>query len=137
MRLKRSSLSIALALVVVASVLAPCQAEAGLLARLNKPVVPGMPSLPGLPTISPLGLIAPRLSNAVLVAQKGGLKTQAGRLSGLGVVAPRVSPIAALAVAPPKTSQARLLYGLTILSPRTAVLVGMLQAAHGAAGGLR
>lgn len=109
----------------------------GLFARLNKPLVPGMPVTPGLPTASPLGLIAPRLSNAVLVFQKGGLRTPAGRLSGLGVVSPRVSPVAALVSMPPKTRQAGLMYGLTILSPRAAVLVGMLQGFRGMAAGLR
>lgn len=115
---------------------APVQA-AGPLARLNKPIVPGMPTLPGLPTASPLGLIAPRLSNAVLVFQKGGMRTPAGRLAGVGVLSPRVSPVAALISAPPQTRQARMMYGLTILSPRVAVLVGMLQGARGLAAGLR
>ncbi len=100
----------------------------GLFARLNKPLVPRMP---GLPTVSPLGLIAPRLSNIVLLGQLGGLQTAAGRLSGLGVLAPRVSPLVALVRTPPKTLQARFAYGLSILSPRAMVLVGMLQAARG------
>jgi hypothetical protein len=113
------------------------QAANGLLARLNKPIIPGMTPLPGMPTASPLGLLAPRLSNAVLVPQKGGLRTPAGRLSGLGVVSPRVSPMAALVRTPPKTGQARLLYGLAILSPRTAVLVSMLQGARGLSAGIR
>ena len=112
-------------------------AGGGLLARLNKPIVPGMPALPGLPTVSPLGLIAPRLSNAVLIFQKGGLKTPAGRLSGLGVLSPRISPVAALISVPPQTRQARLMYGLTILSPRAAVLVGMLKGVRGLAAGIR
>jgi hypothetical protein len=112
-------------------------ASGGLLARLNKPIVPGMPTLPGMPTASPLGLIAPRLSNAVLIFQKGGLKTPAGRLSGLGVVSPRISPVAALITTPPKTRQAQMLYGLTILSPRAAVLVAMLKGARGLAAGVR
>jgi hypothetical protein len=96
-----------------------------------------MPTLPGLPTASPLGLIAPRLSNAVLMFQKGGLGTQAGRLSGIGLVAPRVSPMVALFAAPPKTRQATMMYGLTMLSPRVAVLVAMLQGARGLTAGLR
>ncbi len=129
---------VALAIAAIfASSFCPNQADAGILARLNKPIVPGMPTLPGLPTASPLGLIAPRLSNAVLIFQKGGLKTPAGRLAGVGVLSPRVSPIAALITAPPKTTQARMMYGLTILSPRVAVLVGMLQGARGMAAGLR
>jgi hypothetical protein len=125
------------AMCLVASSGSSVQAANGLLARLNKPIVPGMAPLPGLPTASPLGLIAPRLSNAALVFQKGGLRTPAGRLSGLGVLAPRVSPVAALMSAPPKTRQARLMYGLTILSPRAAVLVSMLQGARGMAAGFR
>lgn len=112
-------------------------APRGPLARLNKPLVPGMPTLPGLPTASPLGLIAPRLSNAVLIFQKGGLRTPAGRLSGIGVLSPRVSPVVALFTAPPKTRKAAMMYGLTILSPRAAVLVGMLQGARGLTAGLR
>ena len=43
-----------------------------------------------------VGLIAPRLSNAVTMFQRGGLGTPAGRLAGLGLVAPRVSPFAAM-----------------------------------------
>ena len=109
----------------------------GVFARLNKPLVPGMPTLPGLPTASPLGLIAPRLSNAVLMFQKGGFGTQAGRLSGIGLVAPRVSPMVALFAAPPKTRQATMMYGLTMLSPRVAVIVAMLQGARGLTAGLR
>ncbi len=137
MLLKRSIVFSLVATVVVASSVSPAQAATGLLARLNKPIIPGMATLPGMPTASPLGLIAPRLSNAALLFQKGGLRTPAGRLSGLGVVSPRVSPIAALVSTPPKTRQARMMYGLTILSPRAAVLVSMLQAARGMAAGLR
>jgi hypothetical protein len=105
----------------------------GPLARLNRPLIPGMP---GLPTVSPLGLIAPRLSLAMLFFQQGGLRSQAGRLAGLGVLSPRISPVAAFAVRPPVTPQAQLMYGMTILSPRLAVLCGMLKAARGAASGL-
>jgi hypothetical protein len=125
------------AMFLVASSVTPAQAANGLLARLNKPIIPGMAPLPGMPTASPLGLIAPRLSNAALLFQKGGLRTPAGRLSGLGVLSPRVSPVASLISTPPKTSQARMMYGLTILSPRAAVLVSMLQGARGMAAGLR
>lgn len=103
-------------------------AAGGPLARLNKPLVP---TLPGLPTASPLGLIAPRLSLAVSLFQKGGLRTPAGRLAGIGVLSPRVSPIVGLVRAPSLTRQAQMMYGLTILSPRAAVLVGMLRGARG------
>jgi len=125
------------AMFVVASSISPAHAANGLLARLNKPIIPGMAPLPGLPTASPLGLIAPRLSNAALVFQKGGLRTPAGRLSGIGVLSPRVSPVVALFSAPPKTPKVGLMYGLTILSPRAAVLVSMLQGARGMTAGLR
>jgi len=125
------------AMFVVASSISPAHAANGLLARLNKPIIPGMAPLPGLPTASPLGLIAPRLSNAALVFQKGGLRTPAGRLSGIGVLSPRVSPVVALFSAPPKTPNVGLMYGLTILSPRAAVLVSMLQGARGMTAGLR
>jgi len=121
----------------VTSSVGPAYAANGLLARLNKPIIPGMAPLPGLPTASPLGLIAPRLSNAALVFQKGGLRTPAGRLSGIGVLSPRVSPVVALFSMPPKTPKAGLMYGLTILSPRAAVLVSMLQGARGMTAGLR
>lgn len=107
---------------------------AGPLARLNKPMVPTMP---GLPTVSPLGLIAPRLSNALLIPQSGGFGTQAGRLAGLGVVSPRISPLAGMMVKPPVTPAARRMYVLTMISPRAAVLVGMLKAAQGAGAMLR
>ena len=106
----------------------------GLLARLNKPLVPTMP---GLPTASPLGLIAPRMSNAVTIFQKGGFSTQAGRLAGIGVLSPRISPMVALFTTPPKTPKAMWTYGLTILSPRAAVAVGMIRGAMGMTAGLR
>jgi hypothetical protein len=106
-----------------------------LFTRLNKPVVPGLPTLPGLPTASPLGLIAPRLSNLATIPTVGGFNTQAGRLAGLGLVAPRVSPIVGLLGGAAKTRPQKVLYGLTILSPRAAVLVGMLQAARTAGTG--
>jgi hypothetical protein len=106
----------------------------GLLARLNKPLVPTMP---GLPTASPLGLIAPRMSNAVTIFQKGGFSTQAGRLAGIGVLSPRISPVVALFTTPPKTPKAMWTYGLTILSPRAAVAVGMIRGAMGMTAGLR
>jgi hypothetical protein len=99
----------------------------GILARLNKPLVPAQP---GLPTVSPLGLISPRLSNAVLIFQKGGFTTPAGRLAALGVVSPRISPAVALVRTPPATPQAKLNYGLSILSPRVATLLGMFRAAR-------
>ncbi|NBW85645.1 MAG: hypothetical protein EBR23_02140 [Planctomycetia bacterium] len=108
--------------------------NAGLLARLNRSRVP---ALPGLPTASPLGLIAPRLSNAVSLVQLDGMRSQAGRLSALGILSPRVSPLVALVRATPKSRQVRFLYGLTILSPRATVLVGMLQASRGLASSLR
>jgi len=125
------------AMFLVASSVGTAQAANGPLARLNKPIIPGMAPLPGMPTASPLGLIAPRLSNAVLVSQKGGLRTPAGRLSGIGVLSPRVSPVVALFSAPPKSPKVGLLYGLTILSPRAAVLVTMLQGARGLTAGVR
>jgi hypothetical protein len=106
----------------------------GLLARLNKPLVPTMP---GLPTASPLGLIAPRMSNAVTIFQKGGFSTQSGRLAGIGVLSPRISPMIALFTTPPKTPKAMWTYGLTILSPRAAVAVGMIRGAMGLTSGLR
>lgn len=109
-------------------------AGGGLMARLNKSLVPTMP---GLPTASPLGLIAPRLSNAVTIFQKGGMGTQAGRLAAIGVVSPRISPVVALIRTPPKTPKAMWMYGLTILSPRAAVAVGMVRGAMGLTSGLR
>jgi len=108
----------------------------GILARLNRPVSPKLPTLPGVPTFSPLGLIAPRLSNLVSFGQLGGFGTQAGRLSMLGLVSPRISPVAAMVRMPAATPQARRLYALTIISPRAAVLVGMLRAFSGLGGGL-
>lgn len=134
---KRVAVLSLVVLFLAASAFSSAQAATGLLARLNKPLVPGMAPLPGLPTASPLGLIAPRLSNAVLVFQKGGLRTPAGRLSGIGVLSPRVSPVAALVSTPPKTRKAAAMYGLTILSPRAAVLVSMLQGARGLVAGIR
>lgn len=109
-------------------------AQGGVLARLNKSLVP---TAPGLPTASPLGLIAPRLSNAVSVFQLGGLGTQAGRLSALGVLSPRISPLFAMVRTPPTTPQARRTYGLAILSPRAASAVGVVRGLRGAAAGIR
>ena len=109
-----------------------CRAQQGLLARLNRSLVPTMP---GLPTASPLGLIAPRLSNAVSIFQFGGFGTQAGRLAALGVLSPRISPVVGLLRAPSLTPQARRMYGLTILSPRATALVGVLRGARSAAAG--
>jgi hypothetical protein len=124
---------------------APCFAQGliprtgssgGMLARLNRPVSPKLPTLPGVPTFSPLGLIAPRLSNLASFGQLGGFGTQAGRLSMLGLVSPRISPVAAMMRMPAATPQTRRLYALTILSPRAAVVVGMLKAFSGVGGGL-
>lgn len=130
----------------LAAPVAPCFAQGviprpgsgggGILARLNRPVSPKLPTLPGVPTFSPLGLIAPRLSNLASFGQLGGFGTQAGRLSMLGLVSPRISPVAAMVRMPATTPQARRLYALTILSPRAAVLVGMLRAFSGMGGAL-
>lgn len=125
------SATVALALLGAPQV---CQAQGGLLARLNAPLVP---TQPGLPTASPLGLLAPRLSNAVSIFQFGGLGTQAGRLAALGVLSPRISPVVGMLRAPSLTRPQVRQYGLTILSPRATALVGMLKGARGAAGRLR
>ena len=109
-------------------------AGGGILARLNRPLVP---TLPGLPTASPLGLVAPRLSMLAQIGQFGGFQSQAGRLAVIGLISPRISPAVALMRTPPTTRQARMLYGLTILSPRAAVLVGMFKAFSGAAAAIR
>jgi hypothetical protein len=127
-------LPIVLSVAVLAASTGVCQAAGGPLARLNKSVVP---TAPGLPTASPLGLIAPRMSNAVTIFQKGGFSTQAGRLAGIGVLSPRISPVVALFTTPPKTPKAMWTYGLTILSPRAAVAVGMIRGAMGMTAGLR
>ena len=118
----------------IASSAGESYAQEGLFARLNKSLVP---TAPGLPTASPLGLIAPRLSNAVSIFQLGGLGTPAGRLSALGVLSPRLSPIVAMLRTPPATPQARRSYGLTILSPRLASAMGMVRGFRGMAAGVR
>ncbi len=130
----RRLLFVTLLSVAAASPAGESFAQGGLLARLNKSLVP---TAPGLPTASPLGLIAPRLSNAVSIFQLGGLGTQAGRLSALGVLSPRISPVVAMLRTPPATPQARRMYGLTILSPRVAALVGMMKGFRGLAAGIR
>lgn len=104
-----------------------------MLARLNKSV---FPAAPGLPTASPLGLFAPRLSNAVTMFQRGGMRTPAGRLAGLGLIAPRVSPFAAM-MRMPLTPTARRMALLTVISPRATALVGMLKGMRTVAGGIR
>lgn len=130
--MRRLALPVVLCLALVGSSGAS-HAAGGLLARLNKSLVP---TAPGLPTASPLGLIAPRLSNLVSIGQFGGLKTNAGRLAGLGVVAPRVSPLAAM-LRMPLTPTARRMAALTILAPRATALVGMLQGMRTFAAGIR
>ena len=130
----RRMLFVALLSVAAASSAGESFAQGGLLARLNKSLVP---TAPGLPTASPLGLIAPRLSNAVSIFQLGGLGTPAGRLSALGVLSPLISPVVAMLLTPPVTPQARRMYGLTILSPRVAALVGMMKGFRGMAAGIR
>lgn len=131
--MKRFLLPALLCLTVFAASAGACQAAGGMLARLNKSF---FPTAPGLPTASPLGLIAPRLSNAVTMFQRGGLGTPAGRLAGLGLVAPRVSPFAAM-MRMPLTPTARRMALLTIVSPRATALVGMLKGMQTFAGGLR
>lgn len=111
-----------------------CFAQGGLLARMNRSLVP-MPA--GVPTASPLGLIAPRLSNIVSMGQLGGMRSQAGRLAFLGILAPRVSPLVGMARTQPLTAQARRTYVLTMISPRATALVGMMRGARGMAAGLR
>jgi len=129
-RLLLSSALCAAAFVVSAGT---TEAAVGLLGRLNKSIVP---TAPGLPTASPLGLIAPRLSNLVSIGQFGGMRTQAGRLAGLGLIAPRVSPFATMMRMPLSPTMRRMAF-LTIISPRATALVGMLKGMRTFAGGLR
>ena len=106
----------------------------GIIARLNRPLVPAQP---GLPTVSPLGLISPRLSMLASIPKAGGVNTQAGRLALVGLVSPRVSPVVALLRTPPKTPQLRNTYLLSMLSPRAATLVSMFRAASSGSLGIR
>lgn len=86
--MRRFVLPTLLSIAVLTASAGACQAAGGMLARLNKSF---FPTAPGLPTASPLGLIAPRLSNTVSIFQFGGMRTPAGRLAGLGVIAPRLT----------------------------------------------
>jgi hypothetical protein len=131
--MRRSLLSVVLCVAAVAASGGACHAAGGLLARMNKSM---FPTAPGLPTASPLGLIAPRLSNLVSIGQFGGMRTPAGRLAGLGLVAPRVSPFATM-MRMPLTPATRRMAFLTIISPRATALVGMLKGMQTFAGGLR
>lgn len=106
----------------------------GIIARLNRPLVPAQP---GLPTASPLGLISPRLSLLASIPKAGGVNTQAGRLALVGLASPRISPVVAMVRKPPVTRQARSTYLLSILSPRAATLVSMLRAASSGSLGVR
>jgi len=106
----------------------------GIIARLNRPLVPAQP---GLPTVSPLGLISPRLSMLASIPKAGGVNTQAGRLALVGLASPRVSPVVALLRTPPKTPQLRNTYLLSMLSPRAATLVSMFRAASSGSLGIR
>lgn len=131
--MRRHVRSILLCLAMVPASAGVSQAAGGMLARLNKSV---FPTAPGLPTASPLGLIAPRLSNLVSFGQFGGMRTSAGRLAGLGLIAPRVSPFATM-MRMPLTPATRRMAFLTIISPRATALVGMLKGMRTFAGGLR
>lgn len=131
--MRRFVLSFLLCLAAFVASSGTSRAAGGLLAGLNKSM---FPTAPGLPTASPLGLIAPRLSNLVSFGQFGGLRTPAGRLAGLGLVAPRISPLAAM-MRMPLTPTARRMAALTIISPRATALVGMLKGMRTFAGGLR
>ena len=131
--MRRFALPVILSLAVLASSAGVSQAAGGMLARLNKSF---FPTAPGLPTASPLGLLAPRLSNAVTIFQRGGMRTPAGRLAGLGVVAPRISPLVAM-TRMPLTPTARRMAMLTLISPRATALVGMLKGMQTFAGGIR
>ena len=106
----------------------------GIIARLNRPLVPAQP---GLPTVSPLGLISPRLSMLASIPKAGGVNTQTGRLALVGLASPRVSPVLALVRTPPKTPQLRNTYLLSMLSPRAATLVSMFRAASSGSLGIR
>jgi len=131
--MRRHVLPLLLCLAMVPASAGVSQAAGGMLARLNKSV---FPTAPGLPTASPLGLIAPRLSNLVSIGQFGGMRTSAGRLAGLGLIAPRVSPFATM-MRMPLTPATRRMAFLTIISPRATALVGMLKGMRTFAGGLR
>ena len=130
--MRRFVLPVVLCLAIVGSA-GVSQAAGGLFARLNKSLVP---TAPGLPTASPLGLLAPRLSNLVSIGQLGGMRTPAGRLAGLGVLSPRISPIAGM-FSMPLTPASRRMYALTILSPRATALVGILKGMRSFAAGIR
>ena len=130
----RRMLIIALLCLAASSSAGESFAQGGVLARLNKSLVP---TAPGLPTASPLGLIAPRLSNALSIFQLGGLGTQAGRLSALGVLSPRISPLVAMLRTPTASPQARRTYGLAMLSPRAASAVGLMRGLRATAAGMR
>ena len=131
--MRRFLLPVVLCVAVVAASAGVSQAAGGLLARMNKSV---FPTAPGLPTASPLGLLAPRLSNLASIGQLGGMKTSAGRLAGLGVISPRISPFAAM-MRMPLTPTARRMAALTIISPRATVLVGMLKGMKTFTAGIR
>ena len=121
--MRRFVLPTLLSIAVLTASAGACQAAGGMLARLNKSF---FPTAPGLPTASPLGLIAPRLSNAVTVFQRGGMRTPAGRLAGLGGIAPRISPLVAM-TRMPLTPTATRMAMLTLISPRATAMVGMLK----------
>jgi hypothetical protein len=121
--MRRFVLPTLLSIAVLTASAGACQAAGGMLARLNTSF---FPTAPGLPTASPLGLIAPRLSNTVSIFQFGGMRTQAGRLAGLGVIAPRISPLVAM-TRMPLTPTATRMAMLTLISPRATAMVGMLK----------
>jgi hypothetical protein len=131
--MRRVVLSVVLCVAALAASAGTSEAAGGLLARMNKSM---FPTAPGLPTASPLGLIAPRLSNLVSFGQFGGMRTSAGRVAGLGLIAPRISPFAAM-MRMPLTPATRRMAFLTIISPRATALVGMLKGMRTFAGGLR
>ena len=100
----------------------------GLLSRLNRPFLPGLPAVPGLPTVSPLGLLAPRLSFLSTFVTAGGFGNLSGNLPTLvGFALPRVAPIVGVARNWPPTPQTLFNAGLGVVSPRLATGVQLVQ----------
>lgn len=87
--------------------------------QLNHPVVQ---STPGLPTPSPLGLVAPRISNLMSFNSSGGLATGEGRRFLLGTGFPRLGNGLGLIQNPPQSIGVGLQSGVGILAPRVGVL---------------
>lgn len=94
-------------------------APAGLLAKLNQPFFPGLPTSPWQPAVSPLGLISPRLSYLSTFRTNGGFGNLPANLPAfIGFAAPRGGSVIGLFQDGSPSSSRIVNAGLGVASPR-------------------